>query len=126
MNRRHTNSTARFFAAYAVFAVLLASSPAARAGLYAGKPCPHVCCQLQTVGHNCCDGEPSPECPALVSCGTKVWLPPRTSDADLTPRGLNRSDFSRIIWKPESVALGRLVPSVRLNSLIVWHVRLQI
>ncbi|GAB5404826.1 MAG: hypothetical protein Aurels2KO_30570 [Aureliella sp.] len=62
----------------------------------------------------------------MASCETKLWLPPRTSGDDPTPRGSDRSDFSRIIWKTESVALGQSVPLVRPNSLIVWHVRLQI
>jgi hypothetical protein len=39
---------------------------------------------------------------------------------------LDRIDFSRIVWKPESVALGRVVSLVRSNSLIEQHVRLQI
>ncbi|WP_231602964.1 hypothetical protein [Neorhodopirellula pilleata] len=126
MNRRHTNPATRLFAAFAVIAVLLASSPAARAGSHDAKPCPHACCQSQPVGHSCCDGETSNECPAMASCETKVWLPPRTSGDDPSPRGLDRSDFLQIIWKTESVALGRPDSLVRPNSLIDWHVRLQI
>ncbi|WP_246151547.1 hypothetical protein [Rubripirellula reticaptiva] len=126
MNRRHTNPAARLFAAFAVIAVLLASSPAARAGSHDAKPCPHACCQSQPVGHGCCDSDPLHECPAMASCETKVWLPPRTSGDDPSPRGLERSDFSRISWKTESVALGRPDSFVCLNSLIDWHVRLQI
>ncbi|MBB3205043.1 hypothetical protein FHS27_000810 [Rhodopirellula rubra] len=126
MNRRHTNSAARLLAAFAVIAVLLASSPAAWAGSHPAKPCPHLCCQSQPVGHSCCDGEPSHDCPAMASCVTKVWLPPRTSSDDPTPRGLNRSDFSRITWKTDSVSLGRPVSIVRPHSLVDWNVRLQI
>ena len=126
MNRRHTNPAARLFAAFAVIAVLLASSPAARAGSHDAKHCLHACCQSQPVGHSCCDGELSHECPAMASCETKVWLPTRTSGDDPSPRGLDRSDFSRISWKTESVTLGRPDSFVRPNSLIDWHVRLQI
>ena len=126
MNRRHTNAAARLFAAFAVIAVLLASSPAARAGSHDAKPCSHVCCQPRPVGHGCCDSDPLHECPAMASCETTVWLPPRTSGDDPSPRGLDRSDFSRISWKTESVAFGRPDSFVRPNSLIDWHVRLQI
>ncbi|WP_231753535.1 hypothetical protein [Rosistilla carotiformis] len=126
MNRRHTNPAVRLFAAFAVIAVLLTSSPAARAGSHDAKPCPHACCQSQPVGHSCCDGETSNECAAMASCETKVWLPPRTSGDDPSHRGLERSDFLRISWKTESVALGRPDSFACLNSLIDWHVRLQI
>ncbi|WP_233215162.1 hypothetical protein [Rhodopirellula bahusiensis] len=126
MNRRHTNAAARLFAAFAVIAVLLASSPAARAGSNDAKPCPHACCQPQPVGHGCCDSDPLHECPAMASCELTVWLPPRTSTNDLTPRGLDRSDFLRIDWRTESVALVRSVSLVRPSSLIDWHIRLQI
>ncbi|EMI20430.1 putative secreted protein [Rhodopirellula maiorica SM1] len=126
MNRRHTNAAARLFAAFAVTAVLLASTQAARAGSNDAKPCPHACCQPQPVGHGCCDGDPLHTCPTLASCETKVWLPPRTSTNDLTTRGLDRSDFSRIDWRTESVAPVRSVLLVRPISLIDWHIRLQI
>ncbi|WP_345327499.1 hypothetical protein [Novipirellula rosea] len=126
MKRRHTNPAARLFAAFAVIAVLLASSSSARAGSHAAKPCPHLCCHSQPVGHSCCDGEPSHECPTMAPCETNVWLPPRTSGDDSTPRSSDCSDFSRIIWKTESVVLGRSVSLVRRNSLIDWHIRLQI
>ena len=126
MNRRHTNAAARSFAAFAVIAVLLASTPAARAGLHDAKPCPHAYCQPQLVGHGCCDGDPLHECPAMASCETKVWLPPRTSTDDPSPRGLERCDFLRIDWKTESVALVRSVLLVHPSSLIDWHIRLQI
>ncbi|MCC9642947.1 hypothetical protein LOC71_11720 [Rhodopirellula sp. JC740] len=126
MNRRHTNAATRLFAAFAVIAVLLASSPAARAGSNDAKPCLHACCQPQHVGHGCCDSDPLHECPAMASCELTVWLPPRTSTNDLTPRGLDRSDFLRIDWRTESVALVRSVSLVRPSSLIDWHIRLQI
>ena len=126
MNRRHTNPASRLFAAFAVIAVLLASSPAARAGSHDAKPCSHVCCQPRPVGHGCCDSDPLHECPAMASCETTVWLPPRTSGDDPSPRGLDRSDFSRIDWKTESVALVRSVSLVHPSSLIDWHIRLQI
>ncbi|WP_417731907.1 hypothetical protein [Rosistilla oblonga] len=62
----------------------------------------------------------------MASCETKVWLLPRTSGDDPTPRGLDRGEFSRIVWKTEPVALGRSVSLVCPNSLVAWHVRLQI
>lgn len=126
MNRHRTKLAVRSFAAFAVIAVLLASSPAAWARPCVPQSCGHACCQTQPMDYGCCDSEPSHECPAIASRETTVWLPPRTSDADPAIGVLDRSDFSRIGRKSESKALHQPVSSVCPSSLITWHLRLQI
>ena len=126
MNRDCTNTTARLFAAFAVTAVLLGASPVVRAALHLAKPCHEVCCQTQPFGHVCCGDETSHECLSVASCEMTVWLPPRTADDEPTPRGLLSRVFEQRFWQTESATVGRLILFARSNSLIEWHVRLQI